>query len=124
MTPPPFYARAPIGSIFAINSPVVAQGCRNREGPGDRGAIALSDFGRSVNRIPIRGADYVHHITTYSLLGIFRPSYGPVPATVATFNEGEDLWAQTQPHCQMEIYGLLDDTSGHNKAKIPNMNCW
>ena len=24
----------------------------------------------------------------------------------------------------MKIYGLLDDTSGHNKAKIPNMNCW
>ena len=40
------------------------QGCRSRGGGGDWGALAPSVFGRSVNPILTRGADYAHHITT------------------------------------------------------------
>ena len=31
---------------------------------GGKGAISCPIFGRSVNPIPTRGADYAHHITT------------------------------------------------------------
>ena len=40
------------------------------------GAIALLDFGRSVNPILTRAADHAQHIST-PLIRISRPSYGP-----------------------------------------------
>ena len=46
------------------------------------------DFGRSVNPISSRGADYAHHITTWHTR-IFRPSYGPASYEVQW--EGETL---------------------------------
>ena len=45
--------------------------------PGGSGdAMAPPDFGRSINPISTRGADYAQHIIT-GTPRIFRPSYGP-----------------------------------------------
>ena len=45
---------------------------------GAGGAMAPSDFGRSVNPISTLDADYAHHITTYVPSRIFRPCDSPV----------------------------------------------
>ena len=59
--------------MIIIDIPQIETG-PSEPGPGG-GGTGPPVFGRSVNSLSNKGADYAHHLTTHTQ--IFKPAYGP-----------------------------------------------